>query len=257
MKTPIEFQPSSPNLISALTPSSHQPFQDLLLKAEYADKKYRLPKGTTTFRVLPPLMGTDVWMTTIHALDHNQGRHPHPKTTHTGATSVYDIAREWLQQHLPDALYSKNNRSGHKLWSTRLTATWIIIEGPEPPELRILVASDFAGSARSAASAGLAHRIKEQVRQAPALLDPTAGYQLKLIRAYKPGSRYPETHISTNQTATSLSDLLGQLNSEDLNLICPIADTVRQVDDHDEWSLLAKVIGQELVDKIRSDTAEI
>lgn len=254
MKTPIEFQPSSPNLISALTPSSHQPFKDLLLKPRYAEKKYSLPKGTTTFRVLPPLMGTDIWMTTIHALDHNQGRHTHPKTTQSGATSVYDIAREWLQQNQPDTLYRKNNPSGHKLWSSQLTATWIIIEGPEPPELRILVASDFAGSARSAASAGLAHRIKEQVRQTPALLDPNAGYQLKLTRAYKPGSKYPETHISTNHTSASLGDLLGQLNAEDLNLICPIAETVRQVDAHEEWSLLAHVIGQELVDKIRTDT---
>lgn len=257
MKKPIEFQPSNPNLISALTPSHHQPFQDLLLKPEYATRKYSLPKGTSTFRLLPGLKGCDHWMAAIASLDHGNGRHPHPKTALPSATSVYDIARDWLKQHQPDTLYRKNNPSGHKLWSNQLTATWILIEGPEPPELRILIASDFAGSARSGASAGLAHRIKEQVQQNPELLNPDAGYQLKVTRAYSTGSRFPETHISSNQTSTSLNELLAQLTSSDLGAVCPITDTIRQVDTNEEWSLLAKAIGQELADKIRTDTAQI
>lgn len=256
MKKPIEFEPSNPNLISALTPSHHQPFQDLLLKPEYAVRKYSLPKGTSTFRILPPLKGADTWMATIASLDHGNGRHPHPKTALPSVTSVYDIAREWLQQHQPDSLYSKTNTSGHKLWSTQVTATWILIEGPEPPELRILIASDFAGSARSGASAGLAHRIKEQVRQTPALLDPNGCFQLKVTRSYSAGSRFPETHISTNQTSVPLNDLLGRLNSEDLNLVRPINETIRQIDLQEEWTLLAKVIGEDLVRKVQADTAE-
>ncbi len=254
MRHPIAFQPSSPNLISALTPSIHQPYEDLILRPEYADRKYTLPKGASTFRLLPALQGSDTWMATIYAHEHGNGRHLDPKTIQSSRTSVYDIARDWLQQHQPDSLYRKDNPGGHKLWSTRLTATWILVEGPEPPELRILIASDFAGSTRSSASPGLAHRIKEQVQQTPDLLNPDAAYQLKLVRSYKEGRKYPETQISTRQNQVPLNELLAQLSADDLAVVRPITETIRQIDVEEEWTLLAKVIGTEIAEKIRMDT---
>ena len=54
-----------------------------------------------------------------------------------------------------------------------------------------------------------------------------------------------------------MNELLAQLTSSDLGAVCPITDTIRQVDTNEEWSLLAKAIGQELADKIRTDTAQI
>lgn len=256
MKKVIEFQVHTPGkleLKSPLQPSNYIPFQDLLLAPEYSGKKYTLPKGTSTFRLLPALKGSDVWMASIDALDHGNGRHVHPKTFQPGAESVLDTAKAWLKKHEPSLLYSKAEPTGHKFWIQKVAACWILIDGPPTPELRILITSEFPGS-RQVAKPGLGHKLKELVQNKPELMDPNAGCQIKVTRAYSAGSKYPETQIAVHHTSTSLNEALGELSSEDLASVCPIMDTIRKTDTEQEWALLANAIGQDLVDKIRAAT---
>ncbi len=254
MKKIIEFQQHTPGdleLISPLPTSSHTPFRDLILKQEYAGLKYTMPRGTSTFRILPAIKGSPQWMASIHALAHNHGRHAHPKTTQESAPSVFDTAQAWLKQHEPAMLYSKLTPTGHKLWTSSLAACWILVDGPGQPQLRILLASAFAG-ARQGAKSGLGHQILELVRQNSHLLDADEGFHVKITRAYSAGNRFPETQLSVNRTATSLNEALGELSSEDLRLVCPIGNTIRQIDAEHEWALLAATIGQDVTAKIRA-----
>ncbi len=254
MKKIIEFQQHTPGeleLISPLPTSSHTPFRDLILKQDYAGLKYTMPRGTSTFRILPAIKGTQQWMASIHSLSHANGRHTHPKTTQASASSVFDKAQAWLKQHAPEMLYSKLIPTGHKLWTSPLAACWILVDGAENPQLRILLASAFAGS-RQGAKSGLGHQIFELVRQNSHLLDTDEGYQVKITRAYSAGNRFPETQLSVNRTATSLNECLGELSSEDLRLVCPIGNTIRQIDTEHEWALLAATIGQDATAKIRA-----
>ena len=254
MKKIIEFQENSPgelDLISPLQASSHTPFRDLILKPEFAELRYTLPKGTSTFRILPAIKGCPHWMASIHALSHAYGRHAHPKTSQPSAVSVFDTAQAWLKQHAPEMLYSKLTPAGHKLWTSPLAACWILVDGPGQPKLRILLASAFAG-ARQGAKSGLGHQILELVRQNSHLLDADEGYQVRVTRVYSAGNKFPETQLSVNRTATSLNESLGDLPSDDLRLVCPIGNIIRQIDTEHEWALLAATIGQDATEKIRA-----
>ncbi len=259
MKKVIEFQickPGELDLISPLQPSNHVPYQDLILKPEYSGLKYTLPKGTSTFRILPPI-GGGYWKANIDAYDHDHGRHADPSFADSAAISVFDIARNWLRRHQPDALYSKTTPEGHKLWTSKLFACWILIDGPEPPELRLLIASAFAGGARSVAPPGLGHQIMHLVSQNKRMMEPDQGYQVKVTRSYSADSKFPKTELSLHHSMVPINDCIGELSPEDLNRLCPIRDTVRQISPADEWALLAKVIGDELAQTIQAQAAEI
>ncbi len=256
MKKIIEFQINTPGeleLIQPLPVSSHAPFRDIVLKAEYAGYKYTLPRGSSTFRILPAIKGSSKWMTHIDAISHKNGRHAHPKSINPFACSVFDIAREWLKQNQPELLYTKNNQNGHKLWASSVAACWILVGEGENTQLHILLNSAFAGS-RQSSRAGLGYQISELVRHNSQLLDADAGYQVQVTRSFSPGSKFPQTELSVSRSARSLNQALGELSSEDLNLVCPIGDTIRQVSIEHEWVLLAATIGQDVTDKIRAAT---
>lgn len=122
--------------------------------------------------------------------------------------------------------------------------------------MRLLISSAYAGG-RQPANPNLAFKIHELVSRNEDVLDLDAGYQVKITRAYSAGSRFPETELSVNQTSTSLNELLGQLPSEDLAQVCPITESIRQIEPKMQWALLANVTGPELAHKIRTDTATI
>jgi len=254
MKKPLEFQVHKPGELDLIQPSNRVPFQDLLLKLEYSGYKYTLPKGSSSFRLLTALKGSPHWMASVTALDHGQGRHTHPGALLPEATSVFDVAQQWLKNHKPDALYAKNNPTGYKLWGSKVAACWILVDAPESPKLGILLASAFAGS-KQGANSGLAHQIREMVSKNHQLLDPDEACQITVTRSYGPGSKYPQTHLALNQTSRSLNECLGDLSAEDLNLVCPIQETIRQIEFEREWILLSRLIGRDLAETIRAATA--
>ncbi len=258
MKKPLEFQVHEPGkleLIQPVRPSNRTPFQDLLLKHEYTGCKYTLPKGSSSFRLLPAIKGSPNWMQKVTALDHCNGRHTHPKSLRPDAPpSVFDLAEQWLKQHQPQALWSKSNPNGYKLWGGQVAACWVLVDAPQVPKLGILIASTFGGS-KQVPVAGLGYQIQDMVRKNPELLDPDEGSQITVTRSYEPGSKYPHTHLVWNQTNRSLNECLGDLSAEDLKLVCPIQDTIRQIEFDREWMLLSRVIGSELTEKIRDATA--
>lgn len=254
MKRIIEFQAHTPGeleLIQPLPATSHVPFRDIILKPEYAELKYTLPRGSSTFRVLPAIKGSQKWLTHIDAISHMNGRHSHPNNTQPSASSVFDLAREWLKQNQPEMLYSKTNQIGHKLWTSPVAACWVLVGEAENTELRILLASAFSGS-RQSVRAGVGHQILELIRHNNQLLDADAGYQIKVTKSFSAGSKFPQTELSVARGTQSLNQSLGELSSDALNLVCPIGDTIRQITIEHEWVLLAATIGQEVTDKIRA-----
>lgn len=256
MRKIIEFQTHTPGeleLIQPLSASLHVPFRDIILKPEYAGHKYTLPRGSSTFRILPAIKGSSKWMTHIDAISHKNGRHADPKSINPFACSVFAVAREWLKQNQPKLLYSKTNQDGHKLWSSPVAACWILVGEGENTQLHILLNSAFAGS-RQSSRAGLGFQISELVRHNSQLLDADAGYQVQATRSFSPGSKFPQTELSVSRSAHSLNQALGELSSEDLNLVCPIGDTIREISIEHEWVLLAATIGQDVTDKIRAAT---
>ena len=90
------------------------------------------------------------------------------------------------------------------------------------------------------------------VRQNCHLLDADEVYQVRVTRVYSAGNKFPETQLSVNRTSASLNESLGELSSEDLRLLRPIGNTIRQIDPEHEWALLAATIGQDTTEKIRS-----
>ena len=257
MRKILEFQKNIPGELDLIQPlpESHIPYRDLILKPEYTRFKYSLPRGSSTFRVLPAIKGTTQWMTHIDAISHQNGRHANPKKIQSSAQSsavcVFDRAREWMGKNKPELLYSKKNPNGHRLWGSKIAACWIIFGDSNRHSLGILLTSAFAGSAQNS-NTGLGYQIHKLACQNPELLDSDAGYQIKATRSYSAGSKIPQTELAVCQSEKSLNEALGELTADDLNLICPIGDTIRQVSEELEWVLLAATIGQDLTDKIRA-----
>jgi len=98
----------------------------------------------------------------------------------------------------------------------------------------------------------LGHRLLELVRQNIQLLDANDGYQVRITRAYAAGNKFPETQLTVDRTTTSLNEFLGGLSSEEFRMVCPIGNTIRQIDTEHEWALLAATIGQDVTAKIRA-----
>ena len=194
-------------------------------------------------------------MTQIDAISHAHGRHANPKNIQSSAQSsavcAFDLAREWMRRNQPELLYSKANPTGHKLWSSKIAACWILVGDSEHYSLGILLASAFAGS-RQSTKTGLGYEILQLVSQNNHLLDADSGYQIKATRSFASGSKIPQTELNVCQSEKSLNEALGELSADDLKLVCPIGDTIRQVSVELEWVLLAATIGQDLTDKIRA-----
>ncbi len=253
MRKLIEFQTHTPGELSLIQamPESHIPFRDLVLKPDYTGFKYSIPRGSSVFRVLPAITENKQWMMQIDAISHAHGRHANPKNIEPSAVCVFDLARKWMSKNRPELVYSNKNPSGFKLWASKVAACWVIVGDSDHYSLGILLTSAFAGSKENS-NTGLGYQIQKLVSQNPELLDADAGYQIKATRSFSPGSKIPQTELTVCQSEKTLNEALGELSAEDLNLICPIGDTIRQVSVDLEWVLLAATIGQDLTDKIRA-----
>jgi hypothetical protein len=259
MKKVIEFQ--EPKLTTAELvarwPGPRIRFEDQILKPEFSDAKAKLPEGTCTIRVLPPIKHSAHWWMPIDALTYSGGQHAHPRTLdpEANARSVFDEATNWFKQQAPKALYTKSTGKGFKLWTSPMAACWLLVTNGGRTDLKLLLASAFPGM--TARKSGLAHQLKEFVIQNKHLLNPDAKCAIEMTRSLPQGSKYLETEFKLLDSDHTLNECMADLPSEQIRMVCPIEQTIRKMDQDDEWQLLVKAIGNQWTDKIRNSSQPI
>jgi len=256
MKKNIEFKESNndtTDLLSRWTKPKNQ-FDDLILKPEYTHAKARLPEGTSTIRVLPAIKGGLCWWIPIHALSYPGGQHAHPKTHEPNTQSVFDKARAWFKENAAKALYTKSAGKGFKLWSQPMAGCWLLVTRDGKTDLRLLVASAFAGTNEK--KSGLAYQLMEFVHQHQELLDPEAKIEIQLARSLPKGSKYLETELQKVESEHTLDECIAELPSEQIRMVCPVEQTIRRIEPEDEWKLLEKAIGTPWMDRIRESSTQ-
>ena len=94
----------------------------------------------------------------------------------------------------------------------------------------------------------------EFVQKHRELLDPESMCELQITRSMPKNSEYLETEFQLIQSDRSLNECIAELPAEQIRMVCPVEQTIRQIDQDDEWKLLEKAIGSQWTDKIRSSS---
>ena len=261
MTTPtIEF--ASPDSVaeSCATPwnaSAKGVYQDLILKPEYAARRFKFPVGETWFRIVPALRGSSKWMLGIHALQYPSGQHVHAKTLASGARSVFDRCYAWYRSNSPNTLRSKTNKQGyHFLPGNPLCAFWVLAQEDEKIVARIVVASKYTGE--WGGSPGLGHQIWQLTQERDELgnlvanpVDLVSGVQVCVQKTQPMGSRFPCYALRLGRVPAPMNEIVARMEDAEKSALKPIENVVYLPNEEEEWSILEGVIGKETVTKIR------
>jgi hypothetical protein len=263
MKRTIEFEKSvnshlgvkSSPWLAAGKPAST--FEDLMLKPEYAARKFQFPTGPTWFRLVPPLRGSSGYMLALHELGHPGGRHA---KSISGVKSVYSTAYDWLNKHHPELLFCKANPEGFRLLSSPVAAYWMLVEQDGKMVARILLANAYDGS-RNGSEGGLGYRLLRLVQERDEALglvsdpvDPDTGVQIGIEKTQAAGVKYPNYTLRLGRQPAPMNRFFERMEQDELDVLCPLEETVRVIEREHEWELLGKVVGADLLDKIRAAT---
>ena len=260
MRTIIEFNETTADTIPCRSPwatPTLSMYQDLILKPEFAPRRYKFPTGSTWFRVVPALPNSDKdWMLGVHALQYAKGRHVHPKTVIPGAKSVFDHAYTWLKEHQNDDLYSKTNKEGCRLLADPLSLFWLLVEEDGKIVSRLLVESGYDGS--RGGTAGLGHQIWQLTQERdedgnlpgnPA--NPSLGAQICVEKKQSSGTRYASYSLRMGRVPAPISEMFAKMDDEEGAALTPLEQVVHLPDEEEEWKLLENVIPAETIGKIR------
>ena len=256
----IEFTSPSAVADSLTTPwhtASKGTYQDLILKPEFASRRYIFQPGATWFRIVPSLPTSKrAWMLGVHALKYDAGRHSHSKTLKPGGKSVFDAAYQWCRANRPEALYSKANRNGYKLLSDPLCIFWALFEEHGKILARIVQLSFYNGSHGGAAGLGhqilkLTQELDEHGNLAANPIDPFHGVQICIEKTQPKGGGYANYTLRVGRVPAPMGALLARMEPSEFAALKPLEDVVHQPDEEEEWKLLEHVIDAETVAKIR------
>jgi len=259
-KKTIEF--ASPSALGHLaTPwdkPEHSSHGDLVLKPEFAARKYTFPLGTTWLRLMPPLVESKrAWMLGVHVLKYAGGQHVHPRSLKAGGKSVFDLAYAWLQEKRPGELFCKANMTGYKLLSKPMFLFWILVEEGGKPVARIVCASGYDGL--RGGTPGLGHQIwrasQELDEDGQRVADPayrTDCAQICVDKSQPPGSKYPSYSLRVGRTPAPIDQFIDRMDLEECAAVAPIESVVYLPEAAEEWTLLEKVIDPALVAEIRA-----
>jgi hypothetical protein len=236
---------------------SSPPYEDFLLAPEFQPHKFIFPRGKTCIRLLPRMKGSPSWMQIVKVLNHQNGRHVHPKSLDNAAQSVFDVAYRWFKSNEPNLLFSKSNRDGFRLLSSPLAICWFLVDDGGETKAKLFVGSPYDGS--RGGSPGLAHQLNKLAREItePGGQDATHsehGVQITVEKSIPLGEKYPTYQMTRHHVAVPIQRYIDRMSESEVNAICPLNDVIRKVGEQEEWDLLAKVIGKELRDKIRETT---
>jgi len=257
----IEFASPSASGESSTAPwhtASNGTFQDLIIKPEFAVRRYKIPTGATWFRIVPALRpSTKGWMLGVHALSYEGGQHIHAKTIKPGAKSVFDAAYQWCKNNCPESLFSKANKDGYKLLANPVCLFWILVEEGGKVVSRLVLASGYDRS--RGGNDGLGHQILKKVQERDEHgslvanpVDAEAGLQFGIEKTLSQGSRYPNYTLKIGRVPAPMSELLAKMDPLEIAALAPLEDIVHLPSEEEEWKLLEKVIDPATVSKIRA-----
>lgn len=263
MNKTIEFKQTSTASTSGISPWATPPkscYQDLVIKPEFADRRFQFPLGSTWLRVVPALkQSTKETCIGVHALQYKGGRHCHPRTITTEDRSVFDRAYGWFLKNEKESLFSKQNKSGYRFLTDPLILLWFITELEGKPVSRLLLASGYDGSRGGVA--GLGHQIwalcKEADEDGTPLgdhTDPDHGVQICVTKKQVVGAKYPSYTVKRGRVPAPIGNIFASMGEEELTVITPLEDVVHVPTEAEEWKLLECVIDPELVRQIRESS---
>ena len=233
-------------------------YEDLILKSEYEDRKLQVPAGQTWIRIVSKAEESilPTWMMPVHALGFKDGKFAHPKSLQRNSKSVYDHAYGWLKQHKPEMLFSKQNPSGARLLADPIAVFWVIVDLGKGPVVRIFQGSAYGGERGGAAGLGYeiwklacAHATSPG-KYAPDAGDPIEGVQLCIEKVQSPGSKFPSYRLHRGNVAAPMDEIMPLLPAEELAVICPIEQTVRELSHEEQWKRLSTILPTEIVQEI-------
>ena len=239
--------------------ASKDTYQDLILKPEFATRKFKFPTGATWFRIVPALrMSTKGWMLGVHALHQESGRHAHAKTTISGGRSVFDAAYQWCKIYQPESLFTKTNKEGYKLLPDPLCLFWILVDVGGKIVSRLVILSGYDGS--RGGNDGIGHQIWKKVRERDELgnlvanpIDSGAGLQVCVEKAFPKETRYPVYNVKIGRMPVPMSGLFPKMDQAEIDVLTSLEDTIYLPSEEEEWQLLEKVMDPSTVGKIRAD----
>lgn len=260
MRTNIEFNPPSAIAKSNVSPwlPPVKRFQDLVLKPEFAGRKFTFQEPATWFRVVPAHPESErSWLLGVNVLQYSGGRHCHANSIIRGGRSVFDIAYTWLKANRPDTLFSKNNKEGFRLLADPYYLSFILVEANGKPTARLLLAKGYDGS--RGGTPGIGHQIlqlPDEVDEDGNLLgdpsDPEQGVQICVEKSQSAGSRYPSYRLRRGRVAAPYQDMRAMMEPAELAALAPLEQVLHIPSEEEEWQLLENVIDAETVRKIRN-----
>ncbi|MGB6220092.1 hypothetical protein [Haloferula sp.] len=231
-------------------------YQDLVLKAEFAQRRFKFPVGTTWFRIVPALRGSRGSMMKLHALNYKGGRHVHPKTLTPGTKSTFDAAYEWCKTNRPESLFCKSKPDGYRLLTDPLFLFWIVFEEDSKIVARLVLESGYDGS--RGGTPGLGHQVmsltQERDENGNLVTDPIdqdLGRQIGVERTQPAGTRFPSYALRMGRTPVPMPKYIDRMDPSEIEALVPIEDVVHSVSVDEEWGLLENVIEPEIVKMIR------
>lgn len=235
-------------------------YQDLIIKPELASLRYKFPLGQTWFRIVPALQASARgWMLGVHALKYDGGRHAHARTLRPGSKGVFDVAYQWCKSHQPESLYSKSNKVGHKLLADPLCLFWIIVEVDGKLVPRLVLESGYDGT--RGGTEGIGHQIfkkmVERDENGDLVENPVhseAGFQVCVDKSQPKGTRFPSYTLRVGRVPVPMSQLLGKMETSEIERLCPLENVVHLPTEEEEWDLLAKAMNPAIVSRIRAAT---
>lgn len=233
-------------------------FEDLILKPEFQARKLRFPFGETWCRLLPAMQpSTYDWMMGVHALNFEGGRFAHPRTLSPSAKSVYDQAFAWAKKHHPRSLYGRENRKGIRLLSDPLGLCWCITKEHGKQVARLILASGYNGS--RGGDPGIAHRLwsalqrrDEEGNLLHEVLYPLAGRLVCVSKTRPKGATQSIYHVSVGQHPAPIHDLMASMEIDEIEALCPLENTIRQLSEEEEWQALSRLIAPSTVEVIKA-----
>ena len=240
-------------------------YNDLLLKPEFATRRYKFAYGTTWLRIVPALAGsTKGWMLGIHALTHqgDSGRHAHPRSIRPGGRSAYDTTYAWFKANRPKQLRSITNKAGHRLRPDPVCLFWALFYEDGRTVARLVMASGHDGSRGGAP--GLGHQIwqltKERDEDGNLVanpIDPDTGVQISVTKSKPQGSQDPSYAVRLGSMAAPIDGFLHYMEAGEIEALRPLEEVVHVPNVDEEWQILEGMIGADLVAQIRAEEIQL
>lgn len=259
--TTIEFNDGSADPIAGASPWASPAkglFKDLILKPEFAFRRFKFPVGQTWFRIVPAMKQSEKgWLLGVHALQYKNGRHAHPKTLSAGEKSVFDHAYSWAKKHKDEALFSKSNKDGYRLLTDPVFLCWMLVEENGKTVARLLLASGYDGSRGGVPGIGhqiwqLSQELDEDGHRIGNPGDPELGTQIRVEKKQTPGARYPSYTLKRGRIPVPVDEMIAKMDPDEMMALTPLEKVIHLPSEEDEWQLLENVIDPDTVREIRN-----